>query len=231
MPTAVKTYKCGDIWHLSKSPKQLFRRGVFPDNGRTLLNIWQGYFGSPQVRNGIHEGYGSGEWLSDVIDTDDAGETTKGRLNIVYIKRPEYITLREGKYGAEGGKRINYNCPPDGWVIPADGILRHPKTGAALATIDDREKAVKENARYIEKHTEQFAGWTIPARWQKEFDDIFKEDDVDLADPTPPQLAEFITSYQWAPMKNTGLVAAWRRFKIREDGPFCVGLFTDPVYS
>jgi hypothetical protein len=222
----IESPKLGDVQNYGKSVEDLFRADTFPKNGATLLDVKRDYFTpSSSTRGGIHEGYEKGEWLADVVETDGAKGLSKGRIRVVYVQRPEDIrlSLRKGKYASEGGKRIPYDCPPDGWVVPGDGKLYHPKTGAAIATMSDKAKAVRENVRYMDKHPEQFAGWTIPARWKKEFNDIFKED-VDLANPTHAQLAEFITSYQFAPVKNSGLRAVGRSFWSRGCGPFRVVL-------
>jgi hypothetical protein len=208
------------------TPEMLFREGCF-ENGSTLLEVRRAYFSSPKFRNSIHEGYKEGKWLADFVETDGAQAFPSGHIRVVYVQRPDEIILRLGscKYASEGGKRIPYDCPPDGWAVPADGLLFHPETGAAIATVNDKAKAVSENTCYIAKHQEQFAGWTIPEKWREDFEKKFPYQKFDPNVPTHEQLAEFITSYQRAPPKNMGLSAVWRDFRRRSSGPFFIDLW------
>jgi len=238
MATTVKTY--GDITHFNESPWQLFEEGVFPAQGVTLAELRRAYADQATgVRQNVHANYGKAEWLADVVDT--TGAKARGNILVLnYFQRPEGLTIatiKSTKSGTQNetrhsvdGKSVEYACPPSGWVVPGDGKLWLPELGTAIATVDDRGEAIRQVAAYISKHPKEFAGWDIPKRWHAEFVEKFGRKNFNPENPTPDQLAEMETSYQYRPNANTGLRAVGRFFwDLRNVGPFDVYLDDDVV--
>jgi len=218
----------GDIKLFGKSVEDLFKGGQFPDQMYSLVEVRRAYHDTKTgLANNVHNAYESGEWLADVVETDGAKKLPNGFLKVVYVQKPADVlkSLKTAAYATSGGTRLSYDCPPIGFAVPGDGKLWHPDTGAAIATVADKQKAVREVAEYVSKHPEQFAGMTIPAKWNDEFVKLFGKKNFNPENPMPEQLAEFVTSYQWSPSADTGIRAVRRDFYDREDGPFSVGLF------
>jgi len=228
---AIQTYQMSDIRKFGKSPEDLFREHVFPESGVTLSELWRAY-SDPKIgiRKNMHENRGKGEWVADFVDTDGAKALSGDRLQLTYIQRPKKIkpaeTLGTDKhaYIAEGGKRISYICPSSGCVVPADGLLRHPETGVAIATVPNGNKAIKQLAKFIETHPEQFAGFTIPKRFRNELLREYGARNFNPEKPTPGQLAEVELSMQYSPSKNTGIGGVVRFVDGNCPGPFCVNI-------
>jgi hypothetical protein len=225
--------KIGDI-HDSGNPVRHFFK-FFLGDAVSLLDLRKAYFDSEnEMRAKIHNDYGKGEWLADVVETDGAKVSSKGHVKVVYVQRPEGINLTNNALSrdahlktspTEGGNRISYDCPPSGWVVPDGDLLWHPETGAALATVESRVDGIKALAGYIEKHPEKFKGWTLPEKSYAQFLDIFGRD-CNPKSPTSKQLAELELSYQWAPGADSGARVVRRDFQ-GNCGPFCIHMVND----
>jgi hypothetical protein len=222
-----ETPRVGEIGSFGKSMEDLFKGGQFLGQMYSLVELRRAYHDAKSgFSQSVHGACGKGEWLADVVETDGAKSLPNGFLRVVYVQKPVDVlkSLKTGAYAVSGGTRLSYDCPKSGFVVPGDGKLWHPATGAAIATVDDREKAVHEVAEYISLYPEQFAHMTIPARWNSEFAEQFVNANFNPENPTPEQLAEFITSYQWSPSADTGINAVRRDFWDRNNGPFGVDM-------
>ena len=222
-----EAWRIGDILDFGKPVRPFLK--CFLGDGLTLLDARQAYFDSESgMRSKIHKDYEKGEWLADVIETDDAKTSSRG-LSVVYVQKPENVNFSADVHPratlTEGGKRIAYNCPPTGWVVPEGNLLWHPETGAALATVDSKAEGVEILAKYIEKHPEQFKGWELPEKSYARFFEMFGGR-CDPEKPTPKQLAELELSYQWAPDANSGVRTVRREFD-KHCGPFCIHITDD----
>jgi len=234
-------YNISSVAYCWCSHKLLWEERVFPRYGVTLLEEMIAYFDNTSgLRDDVHDKFHKtcpeenqrhidGEFFIDVIETGSIKELPNGFRQVTYVQRPEDIAkgIDSSKLVVIGGKRIKYDCPPEGWVIPNNGELWHPEIGTAIATIGDREKAVKLVAKYFELHWDKFHNFKIPEKYQEEFEKKFGNN-FDPINPTPYQLAELETSDQCPP--KAGAIRVPRRIYIknRENGPLgicmCAGL-------
>lgn len=218
------TLKLENVDHFG-SPVRHFFRFLFGE-GITLLDARKAYFDSESgIRSQMHNDYGKGEWLADLVDTGKSAVSPNGYLKVDYVQGPHSGDERADDFSISGGKRISYNCPPTGWVVPDGDLLWHPETGAALATVNSRIEGVEMLAKYIEKHPEQFKGWELPEKSYARFFEMFGGR-CNPEKPTPKQLAELELSYQWAPDANSGARTVRRTFD-KHCGPFCIYMTDD----
>ena len=146
---------------------------------------------------------GKGNWNFDGVDSDDVDFRTlpgeklpEGYEHVLWIKRPEWIK-QKGVYvpiKGEGSEEFVTEWPPDGFgPLPTIYGFRDPRTGWALATTPDRQKAVEALADEFEKYMDR-----KPAQ----------------------ESAEKEVSYSYRREKGTGKGAVFRGFGLNDDGPF-----------
>ncbi|MBI2583957.1 MAG: hypothetical protein HYW25_04785, partial [Candidatus Aenigmarchaeota archaeon] len=201
------------------------------------------------IRQSVHADFGKGIWCPEVILTDNPGQSESGLPVYKWFRRPSGIYLiekggsrkenlitgkteekkaEEKRYEIEiDGEIILYECPPSGWAVPATsgrfmGYLRHPHTGAAVATVLDRSVAVDAMEAYIRRHESEFAGWDMiestlelwrSALEKEKFERLFGNADL------PRKMAITETSWQYSPSPNSGVSAVRRDFWDHEYGP------------
>lgn len=211
----------GRINRFNSSVMELFQWGVFPAKGLTLIDLRQAYEDlSTGIRDDVHNNLHKGEHVIDVVLTHGS-ENTDDVLRVKYVQRPINIIVDSDTgllLNISGGKLLEYDCPPDGWVIPVDGFLWHPEIGVAIATVKDSDKALHALTRYIEHHSEKYSHWSIPLGRHMEFLKKYGKVNFDPTRPTPEQIAECELSYQLRPgLTSSGASAVWREFS---RGPF-----------
>jgi hypothetical protein len=235
----------GNVVAFSTSIEDLVGLGDFPDSMYTLAALRAAYHNpSTGIAHDIHS-HRISERLADVIDLHGANELPNGFLRVKYIQKPRVALVKTAhteedtgdKYtvvsscSVSGGRVHVYDCPPDGFAVPNDGVLWHPETGAAVATTDDREKAVKLVAKYIEQNHSQFAHMRIPEEYHRRFAERYGEHEFNPEKLTPEQLAHFITSGQYRATPSKDLVCM--RFIVRTFsdyyGPF--GVFAADMFT
>lgn len=207
-----------EVEHYGKSAEDMLREGLFP-RMHTLLSLRKAYHDvSIGIRQSVHNKFGYGERVADLVDTTGAEERPNDFLRLTYVQQPEGVlsegenstikkgVINQGRKTVKGGKRIIYDCPPNGWQVPTSDGLWHPKTGAAIATVQDRSEAVRQLKTYIKAHQEQFAGFE-PQNSQ--------------------ELAEKEVSYQWRSEANSGVRSVRRDFWHHNYSPFYVSLDAD----
>jgi len=212
--------RLGSISHWGISVEELFNKEIFPQKGYSLLELRRAYHDlstglrleSIQPNNDIYARY---EWVADVVDTDGAKDLGNGYFRMTYVQKPArcskvWIDKGDAKmagYAAEDGKRIIYDCPPDGYAIPRDGLFYHPETGAPLATARSQSEAERLLEEYIKQHPEEFAGWTIPFPTPNFLGAL----QGTSSKPSPLDLARFEVAYYQCPPANAGGVWAVQR--------------------
>jgi tetratricopeptide (TPR) repeat protein len=215
-------FHIGRIQDFNGSIAEYYNFNLFPASGLTLLDLRQAYDDlSTGIREDIHRSQGRGEILADVVLTTTSRSAT-APTTVQYVRRPERLDVNLGT-GAllelSGGSAFDYICPPDGWVVPTDGHLFHPDTGAPLATEPDRNKALRALSHYIQQHPDHYATWSIPVGRHRELIKQYGKTNFDPNHPTPEQLAECELSYFRGPDSASGRArAVWRRFS--QEGPF-----------
>lgn len=204
------------IRFLGKTPQELFQRKDFRTRGYTLIGERAAYEKDTTFRQAVHADAGKGIWTPEAILTNGAKELPSEFYRYKWVREPS--------------EEFVYDCPPSGYAVPAasgrfKGKLYHPETGAAVATIGDRNEAIKLNEAYMRKHWDkQFGGWEISEEivefWGEE---VFGEK-FDPKNPTPEQLALVEIFYQISPDPDTGIRPVLRSFWLRGGGPQIVGL-------
>ena len=214
--TNVQKSQVDKIRLLGKTPRELFQREDFRTRGYTLIEERTAYQKDPNFRRAAHTDAEKGIWTPEAIFTNGAKELPNGCRRYKWVREPS--------------EEFVYNCPPSGYTVPATsgkfkGMLYHPEIGAAVATVGDRDEAVKLNEVYMKRHWDkQFGGWEISEGIVKLWgEDAFGEK-FDPKNPTSRQLALFETSYQISPVPDTGIRPVLRSFWLRDRGPSIVGL-------
>ena len=226
-----------------QSPQQLLQREDFRAKGYTLLEERTAYQTDPAFRQSVHDNFGKGIWTPELIHTDGAEQLPDGYLALRWFRRPTRAELvkqglssrynaitgetkesqSEQKTWEIDGEEFKYECPPSGFQVPAtsgrfEGMLYHPETGAAVATISDRSMAAERIAAYMKNHEANFK-WEIPDGTVKLWGEDAFGKKFNPKNPTPEQLALVETSYQWSPTANSGVRAVRRGFWDHDGGP------------
>ena len=235
--TNAKRSQVDKIRFLGKTPQELFQRGDFIRKGYTLAEELEAYRKDPAFRNKVHADYEKGIWTPEVILTDGAKELPNGFFRYKWVRRPngiyavQNLITEEEEIKTEGGEEFSYDCPPSGFRVPATsgrfkGMLYHPETGAAVATITDRSMAAERITVYMKNHEADFK-WEIPDGTVTLWGEQAFGKKFDPKNPTPEQLALVETSYQWRPETNVGPRPVRRGFWYLDNGPFDVSLSGD----
>lgn len=71
---------------------------------------------------------------------------------VLWLPKPKFVLHDHGIYQPEVDEAEPFVTvlPPNGWAVPTKDGFRNPKTGWALATVQSREDAIKQIARFLE---------------------------------------------------------------------------------
>ena len=212
------------IENFGATHRELYMTGLFPANGYTLLEFLQDFMNpSTGLLENVRKYPKIGETFPDFVDTRGARKDGRGVLvGAKYIQKPRLlIACDTGGYEYKGGVEISCDFQPDGWNVPKGEMFCHPQVGTAVATLDNRDEAVRANLKYIQSHLEKFAGFLAETGLRRLVRSYLVSDiDHVTAEHDPEQLARLLTSHQAQPVEGVDMCCVQREYHTEDYGLF-----------